>query len=208
VRGRGDLMLTLGLVFVLGTFGVNFQITSALLAKNVFDRGASGYSILSVALALGCLAGALISAMRRKRPSKLFLVSAAGLFGASEIVAGLLPSFWVTAAALVPTGLAMILVMNAANANVQMGVAPKMRGCVMALYLTCYLGGTPFGAPLIGWASGVFGARCGMVGGGLVCLAAAAALGLLLARRRRLPVTYLYTRASTAWAETGWAAAA
>jgi MFS family permease len=40
----------------------------------------------------------------------------------------------------------------------------------------CFLGGTPIGAPIIGWVAGAFGPRWGMVGGGLICVVAAAAL--------------------------------
>ncbi len=57
VRGRGDLVLIMVLIFVIGTFGLNFQITTALMAKQVFHRGASGYGMLSTALAVGACAG-------------------------------------------------------------------------------------------------------------------------------------------------------
>ena len=61
-----------------------------------------------------------------------------------------------------------------------------MRGRVMALYLMCFMGGTPLGAPIIGWVAGVAGPRWGLVGGGLVCLLAALAIALLLGHRRGL----------------------
>lgn len=40
VRGRPDIVLVMVLIFVLGTFGMNFQITIALMATQVFERGA------------------------------------------------------------------------------------------------------------------------------------------------------------------------
>jgi MFS family permease len=93
-----------------------------------------------------------------------------------EVVAGFMPTFETTAALLVPAGLAMLTFTTAANAAVQLGVEPTMRGRVMALYLMCFMGGTPIGAPIIGWVSGAFGPRWGMVGGGLICLVAAVSL--------------------------------
>src|SRR5204862_209940 len=78
---------------------------------------------------------------------------------------------------LVPTGLAMLSLTTAANASVQLGVEPTMRGRVMALYLTCFMGGTPLGAPIVGWLAGVAGPRWGLIGGGLICLVATLALG-------------------------------
>ena len=41
LRGRPDLMLVLGVVFFAGTFGLNFQMTSALMATQVFHKGAT-----------------------------------------------------------------------------------------------------------------------------------------------------------------------
>jgi MFS family permease len=168
---------------------MNFAITCALMAKHVFHRGASGYGLLSTALAVGACGGAILATRRSERPSPLFLLSTTALFSVGEIAAGLMPTYLWTAVMLVPTGLAMLAVSTAANAHVQLGVAPTMRGRVMALYLACFLGGTPVGAPLIGWLAGTAGPRWGLVGGGLVCLLSVLALALSLARRRGLHAT-------------------
>ncbi|HEV7205917.1 MAG TPA: MFS transporter [Jatrophihabitans sp.] len=186
VRGRADLLLTMVLIFVVGTFGLNFAITTALMAKQVFHHGASGYGWLSTALAVGAFGGAIVATRRTKRPSALFLLVAAALFSLAEIVSGLMPTFLLTAIALMPAGLAMLTVTTAANASIQLGVAPTMRGRVMSLYLICFMGGTPAGAPLIGWLAGVAGPRWGLVGGGLVCLVSTGAIAAVLARHRGL----------------------
>ena len=186
VRQRRDLVLTMVLIFVFGTFGLNFAITCALLAKQVFHRGASGYGLLSTALAVGAFCGAVLATRRTKRPSAFFLLAMAGLFSVAEITTGLMPQFWLTAALLVPTGLAMLSVTTAANSHVQLGVAPTMRGRVMALYLMCFMGGTPLGAPLVGWLAEVAGPRWGMIGGGAVCLGSVALLAAWIARQRGL----------------------
>ncbi len=184
VRGRSDLLLTMVLIFVVGTFGLNFQITCALMAKQVFDRGASGYGLLSTALAVGAFCGAILATRRMKRPTMLFLLSAAVAFGVLEVVTGLMPTFALTAVTLVPAGMAMLTLTTGANSHVQLGVAPQMRGRVMALYLMCFMGGTPLGAPIVGWLAETFGPRWGLVGGGLICVVCVLALGALMARRR------------------------
>jgi MFS family permease len=176
VVGRSDLLLPMVLVFIVGTFGMNFQITTALIAKQVFHRTATGYGLLSTSLAVGAFVGAILATRRTQRPSSRFLLRAALAFGVIEIVAGSMPTFETTALLLVPAGLAMLTFTTAANATVQLGVEPTMRGRVMALYLVCFMGGTPIGAPIIGWVAGAFGPRWGMVGGGLICVLAAAAL--------------------------------
>ena len=184
VRARRDLMLTMVLIFVFGTFGLNFAITCALMAKQVFHRGASGYGLLSTSLAVGAFFGAILATRRTKRPSALFLLSAAAIFSVGEIAAGLMPTYLATALVLVPTGLAMLSVTTAANSHIQLGVAPTMRGRVMALYLVCFMGGTPVGAPIIGWVAGTAGPRWGLIGGGLICLLSVLALAAWVARSR------------------------
>jgi MFS family permease len=198
VRGRSDLMLTMALVFVIGTFGLNFQITTALLAKQVFHRSASGYGLLSTVFAVGACAGAVFATRRVRRPTQLFLIGAALAFSVLEIVCGTMPSFDTTALLLVPTGLLMITFTTAANAAVQLGVEPTMRGRVMALYLVFFMGGTPIGAPLIGWIAGAFGARWGLIGGGLICLVVTSGVALALAHRRGLSTAYLSGRVARA----------
>ena len=188
VRQRQDLLLTMVLVFVVGTFGLNFQITTALLAKQVFHRSATGYGLLSTALAVGACVGAVLATRRRTRPSLLFLLLAAMAFGLLEILAGSMPGFGATALMLVLVGLAMLTFTTAANSSVQLGVEATMRGRVMALYLMCFLGGTPVGAPIVGWVATTVGPRWGMIGGGLVCMAMAVGMALYLVRRRSLHI--------------------
>jgi MFS family permease len=184
VRGRKDLVLTMVLIAVVGTFGLNFQITTALMAKQVFHRTASGYGLLSTSLAVGALMGAVVATTRRRRPGPRFLLLATCVFGLLEIACGSMPSFDTTAVLLVPTGLSMLTLTTAANASVQLGVSPTMRGRVMSLYLVCFMGGTPLGAPVIGWLAGTAGPRWGLLGGGLICVGMALTLALVIARRR------------------------
>ena len=183
VRYRADLVVPMVLVFTVGTFGLNFQITLALVARQVFHRGAGSYGLLSSFLAIGSLVGALLATVRTRRPPVRFLLLATFGFGVLEALTGLMPTYWSLAAMLVLAGAAALSFTTACNSAVQMGTAPAMRGRVMALYLLCFLGGTPVGAPAIGWIAAHYGARTSMIVGGLICALAAAGIGLLLARR-------------------------
>jgi len=61
-----------------------------------------------------------------------------------------------------------------------------MRGRVMALYMAIFMGGTPIGAPLIGWVANTFGPRPAMlVGAASGAVAAGVGLGWYLRTRRR-----------------------
>ena len=182
VRRRRELLVPIVLVGVVGTFGINFQITLALLDKVVFGRGAGSFGLLSALLATGALAGALLSA-RRTRPTTRLVVLAAIAFGVLEALAGLMPTFAVLAIALLPVGFANITFSTAANSSVQLASAPEMRGRVMGLYMLVFVGGTPLGAPLVGWISQELGARWGLILGGIV--SAGAGLFVLVLSLRR-----------------------
>jgi len=175
VLARPDLMLVLTIVFFAGTFGLNFQLTSALMATEVFHKGAGEYGILGTTLAIGSLAGALLAARRTRIRHRLVILAALS-FGAAEIVAGLLPSYLAFAVWTPVLGLASLTMITSANASFQVSVAPAMRGRAMALYLMVFMGGTPIGSPIVGWVGQTFGARWTLVGGG-----AATLLGTLLA---------------------------
>jgi MFS family permease len=194
VRGRSDLMLPMLLMFIIGTFGMNYQISIALVAKQVFHRGADSFGLLSTTLAIGATLGALASTTRRQRPTRLFLVGAALAFSLAELLAGLMPSFALTALALIPAGFTMITLAQSANATVQLGVESTMRGRVMGLYILCFMGGTPVGAPIVGWVAELFGPRWGMLGGGLICLVATVVVAGYLSRHRHVGTAQVVDR--------------
>jgi MFS family permease len=57
---------------------------------------------------------------------------------------------------------------------------------VMALYLMIFMGGTPVGAPIIGWIGETYGARWTLLGGGLITIAGVALSALLYLRLERV----------------------
>jgi MFS family permease len=183
VRSRPDLMLVIALVFVVGTMGMNFNLTLPLLAKAEFGVGAASFGLLSAAFAGGALVGALFGTRRRGRPSATLLLSFAALFGVLEIAVAFMPNFALAALLLVPTGAFLIAHNNVANARVQLGSPSHLRGRVMSLFMLVFLGGTPLGAILIGIISERFGPRSGLIVGGVSALLAAGLLAVLRARR-------------------------
>jgi MFS family permease len=187
VRARPDLLAMIALVGVIGTLGFNFQITSALLTKNTFHHGAESYGLISAVYAFGALLGALASA-RRGRPSLRVVFLAAASYGVLEIAAGLMPTYWSFFAILIPFGFATLTFSTATNTSIQTSVSAVMRGRVMALYLLVFMGGTPLGAPLVGWIAEVAGPRWSLIVGGLASLVAAIAAAVYLARREQLRV--------------------
>ena len=187
VRARPDLLLVLSLVFFTGTFGLNFQITSALMATEVFGKGAQEFGLLGTFLAVGSLTGALLAA-RRPLVRQRLVVGSALVFGATVVLAGLMPTY-LTFALLTPvTGLSALTFITSANTYMQLHTDAGVRGRVMALYLMIFMGGTPIGAPVIGWIGSEYGARWTLLGGGsltIIGVTVSAAVYLRQARTRR-----------------------
>nr|EIF90543.1 integral membrane efflux protein [Streptomyces tsukubensis NRRL18488] len=181
VSSHPELIWPIVLVGFIGTFGFNFPIWLTAFVHDVYDSGAETYGLLNTLMAVGSLVGALLAA--RRGVSKLsILVGAAVLFGALEVVAAFAPSFWLFAVLLVPIGMFGLTVNVTANSSIQMATDPAVRGRVMSLFMMVFVGGTPLGAPLVGWITDVYGPRIGFAAGGAVSLLAAIGVGLMLTR--------------------------
>ena len=155
---RPDLRITLIMLLLIGTFGLNFPIFISTMAVRVFHTDAGGYGVLSSIMAIGTISGALLGAGREKPRFRYLLVGAA-FFGLGCALAAIAPGYWLFAAALVLIGVAALTFMNTSNSLMQLSTEPAMRGRVMAIRLAIALGGTPIGAPIAGWVADRYGPR-------------------------------------------------
>ncbi|SKB08276.1 MFS transporter [Aeromicrobium choanae] len=185
VASRPDLLLLFVTVFFLGAFGMNFQITSALMATDVFGKGAGEFGVLGSILAIGSLVGALLAA-RRPKPRLRFIIGAALVFSVAQVMSGLMPTYWSYAAVLPLIGISVLTTATTANAVIQLTTVPEMRGRVVSLYLMVFVGSTPLGAPVIGWIGEHVGPREALVVSGLIAGLGIAIAALLYARRHDL----------------------
>jgi MFS family permease len=185
VRSRSDVMLILAIVFCAGTFGLNFQMTTAIMATQVYGKGADEYGLLGSVMAVGSLCGALLAA-RRTRIRQRLVIGAAIVFGAVEVAAGMMPTYLAFMVVLPLCGLSALTMITAANSYVQLAVDPQMRGRVMALYMAIFMGGTPLGAPILGWVAEAFGGRWTLIGGGALTIVGTLLATLLFTRRNGL----------------------
>jgi MFS family permease len=181
LRGRRDLTLMFALVGIVAAFGMNPQLTTALMTREVFHAGAGAFGFASTAFAVGSLMGALLAA-RGGDPGERLMLASAFSFGVLETVAALLPTYASFVVLLLPTGLVLIMFTNATVVAIQLGVAPEMRGRVTGLYVIVFTGTTPIGAPVIGWLAQVLGARSGLLAAGVITISATAATAPLLLR--------------------------
>ncbi|WP_214467803.1 MFS transporter [Microbacterium flavescens] len=157
VARRPDLIVTFAMVFIVGAFGMNFPIFASTMALE-FGQQADGYGLLSSILAIGSLAGALMAA-RRDRARIRVVIGGTLLFAGAAAVSAFMPTYWAYAITLMFTGFAVVTMLTTANGYVQTTTDPALRGRVLALYMAILMGGTPIGAPIVGWVAAEFGPR-------------------------------------------------
>jgi MFS family permease len=187
VGQRPDLVAVLVMLALIGTFGFNFAIFISTMSVTVFHGDASLYGLLTSSMAVGTMCGALLSA-RRPLPGMVLMGGASAAFGGTLLLAAVMPSPWLFAAVLFFVGLAALTFMTASNSMMQLTTERSMRGRVLALRIAIVMGGTPIGAPLVGWVVDRFGARWALGLGALSGLAAAGVAVVYLARYRQLRV--------------------
>jgi MFS family permease len=158
VWNRPDLRTILIMLFLIGTFGLNFPVFISTMAVKVFRTDARGFGLLSSLMAVGTISGSLFAAVQQK-PRFASLLIGSAVFGIGCTLAALAPGYWWFGAALIVTGAAALTFTNATNSMMQLSTEPAMRGRVMALRVAVALGGTPVGAPIVGWVANRFGPR-------------------------------------------------
>lgn len=170
VARRPDLIVTFAMVFLVGAFGMNFPIFASTMAIE-FGQEADGYGLLSSILAVGSLAGALLAA-RRDRARIRVVIGGTLLFAAAAAVSAFMPTYWAYAVTLMFTGFAVVTMLTTANGYVQTTTDPALRGRVLALYMAILMGGTPVGAPIVGWVADEWGPRAAILLGAVAAVVA------------------------------------
>ena len=195
IWARPDLKALMLMLFLIGAFGINFPIYISTMSVRVFHAGAGQFGLLTSMMAVGSVAGAFMSA-RRDKPSITLLVVGAAAFGLAFSLAAVMPTYWLFGLALMGIGISNQTLTTTTTAVVQLSTAPAMRGRVMAILLAIALGGTPIGAPFVGWIADRFGPRWALAVGAASGFGAALVALRYLVRRRGLKVRFAGGRVS------------
>ena len=175
VAARPDISAVMITVFFATSFGLNFNIFNTMMATQVFDKGAAEYGALGSILAVGSLTGAIISARLEKKRGPRFVMIGSMIFSAILVISAFAPTYLVYSILLPMIGCVALLTFIAANTMVQLRTDSQIRGRVMGIYLTVFLGGTPIVSPFIGIMTQEVGTRPTVAICGLISLLAAIA---------------------------------
>jgi len=158
-KARPDIYVVMIMVFALATFGLNFQIFNALMATQEFGLGPASFGLMGTFIAIGSLTGAIGSARLERFRTTRFVIVGGMLFSISIMVLSVLPNYTTYIVWLPICGVTALTTLVSANSIVQTSTDQAIRGRVMGLYLLIFMGGTPFGSPLIGLATDYIGIR-------------------------------------------------
>jgi MFS family permease len=186
-KARPDIYVVMLMVFFLATFGLNFQIFNALMATQEFGLGPANFGLMGTFIAIGSLSGAIGSARLERFRSTKFVIRGGIAFSASIMVLSILPNYISYVIWLPICGVTALTTLVSANSIVQTSTDPAIRGRVMGLYLLIFMGGTPFGSPLIGATTDIIGIRPTIAVCGGISLAASMFIWLKYKNRVALP---------------------
>lgn len=182
VRSHRDILHIMIVVGAMAFFGLNFQVTTALMAKVEFQRGAGSFGLLGTCVAIGSVAGAIFSTRIEKSPEIKRIIISAMFFGLACMLASVMPSYEWFALTLPLCGGTALVTLIAANTWVQSHTEPHIRGRVMGIYITLLIGSSPIGSPLVGAVAEHLGPRWAIAIGGFGALFFA----VLVALRRKI----------------------
>ena len=186
-KARPDIYVVMLMVFFLATFGLNFQIFNALMATQEFGLGPASFGLMGTFIAIGSLSGAIGSARLERFRNTKFVIKGGILFSISIMALSIIPSYTLYILWLPICGVTALTTLVSANSIVQTSTDPAIRGRVMGLYLLIFMGGTPFGSPLIGTATELLGIRPTIALCGGISLAASVIIWFRYKNRVQLP---------------------
>jgi MFS family permease len=142
---------TLLLLSVLSLFGLQYAVFLPVFARDILHREARGFGLLLSSAGVGAVLGALQFAARTNYKGLARWIAAMSTICALSLIAfSRSQVFWVSAAVLFVVGFTATSQMAATNTTLQNRVPDRLRGRVMAVYATMFMGVQPIGSLIAG----------------------------------------------------------
>ena len=175
------VLLAIGVIGFVSTFGMNFNVILPVMAASVLDVGPNGFGYLYAAMGAGALVAA-VSVALLTRPRLRVLIGGGMLLGTAEFVLASTTQFPVALAAVFVCGAGAIATSISANTLIQVTVPGPLRGRVLSVYTTVFSGSTPIGNGLTGGVGGLWGTPAALLMNGALALGAEGVAALAVLR--------------------------
>jgi MFS family permease len=160
------------LLSVLSLFGLQYAVFLPVFAKDILHGGARAFGLLMSTAGVGAVLGALHFAARTNYQGLArWIAFTSSTCAVCLIVFSQSHVFWLSAAVLLVVGFAATSQMAATNTIVQNRVPDELRGRVMAVYATMFMGVQPIGSLIAGGVAKRIGAQDTLTVFGLLVLA-------------------------------------
>jgi MFS family permease len=177
------------LLSVLSLFGLQYSVFLPVFARDVLHHGALGFSVLLSTAGVGAALGALQFAARTSFQGLARWIAVMSVIcSVCLIVFSQSHVFWLSAAVLFVVGFAATSLMAATNTTVQNRVPDELRGRVMAVYATMFMGVQPVGSLIAGGVAKQIGAPRTLAVFGVIVLMASLVFVFRVVMRLRQPV--------------------
>ncbi len=172
-----EMVLALGLCFMVSFCVFNFTVYVPLVVRDVLGLGAEGFGFLMASLGVGAVSGALtLGTLGSQRPPRPLMFVAAALACGGLLGLSVVHAFWPAVAMLFVTGFFGIICVVSCNTTMQLASTDALRGRVMSIYTLVWGGVFPIGAFLVGAMSERWGVQRALLTNGSIGLAGVAAL--------------------------------
>jgi MFS family permease len=177
---------TFAVLIIVSTFAFNYGVSLLLVSTRNLDGGVGAFGILLAVTSFGSFAGSLIIASQR-HVGLIAMLATLTLLGVFSTLMALAPTLAVAFVLAIPMGMGGAGYIASTNGIILPRVPPNMRGRVLALQATAFLGSTPIGGPITGWIGDHAGAGWSIAYGGLIALGCVGAVALTVRVRGRSP---------------------
>ncbi|MDH6282526.1 MFS transporter [Prescottella agglutinans] len=185
VRGNRNLAVPLLMMAFIGCLAFEFQVVLPIVADQTFGAGSEAYGFMTAAMGVGSVCGGLFVATWGRTGTRV-LIAAAAAFGFALVAAAVAPTLALEVLALMLVGAVSIAFNSTSNSTLQLEADPQMRGRVMALWSTAFMGSTAIGGPIAGWVSQEWGGRAGLMMGAITCIVVALAARIVIGRGKEV----------------------
>ena len=188
------VLLVVTVIALASTFGMNFNVILPAIAGGVLNVDSVGFGMLTASMGVGALIAALVAAAGQ-RPRLRLLLGGALLMGSAEVALSATTVLPVAMFVVFLAGLGAVAMAATANAMIQVTVPGPLRGRVMAVYTTFFVGSTPVGNSITGVTGSTYGTPAAVfldgfvaILAGLAGIAAVMRFGIRVGHGMRTPV--------------------